>query len=447
MANESYRVCKVLQDSGVGLGTVGFSRGPGLAMIQVLTSCLLARWAPASQAAAGSPFVRRSWARWWRSIPPDVLTSGNSPSADALRAGAQKAMERHKTSDGGGPGTFAITLLLSLVGLSVPQGAQAQATIDICDRTPQVEAEILRAVVRNDFVSNTELDCSNVTPAELAEIRVLALNDDDDDGSPIALKDGDFDDLTGLEWLDLGHSVSSLPSGVFSDLTSLEELSLDYNNSRSASPWAMFAWLVQIDIYSLSSASTWAMFAWLVQTDTYSFEFGQHLGYSPLVGSDKHLLFEFGKHLGYVRLVGSDRHLLFEFGQHLGYIPLVGSDRHLLFEFGQHLGYVRLVGSDRHLLFEFGQHLGYVRLVGSDRHLLFEFGKHLGYVRLVGSDRHLLFEFGQHLGYVRLVGSDTYSLSLASTWDMFCLVGSDTYSLSLASTWAMFDWLVQTFTL
>ncbi len=50
-------------------------------------------------------------------------------------------------------------LFLSLVGLSSPQDAQAQATINICDRTPQMETAILKRLIK------TEADCGRVTPA------------------------------------------------------------------------------------------------------------------------------------------------------------------------------------------------------------------------------------------------------------------------------------------
>ena len=122
-------------------------------------------------------------------------------------------------------------LFLSLVGLSSPQNAQAQTTINICNRTPQIEAEILKAL------SKTEADCGSLTPAELAGIRTLTVADDQ---SLAALKAGDFDHLTSLEDLDLGgNSLSSLPPGVFDKLTSLEDLDLG-GNSLSSLPMGIF---------------------------------------------------------------------------------------------------------------------------------------------------------------------------------------------------------------
>ena len=114
--------------------------------------------------------------------------------------------------------TLGVILFLSLAGLSSPQRAQAQTTINICDRTPQIEAKIL------SMLGKTEADCGSVTAAELAGIRTLAVRNS---RSLTALKDGDFDNLTSLERLDLyGNSLSSLPAGVFDNLTSLERLDL-----------------------------------------------------------------------------------------------------------------------------------------------------------------------------------------------------------------------------
>ena len=134
----------------------------------------------------------------------------------------RKADGRQAIPVGVGIKTLGVVLFLSLAGLSSPQRAQAQTTINICDRTPQIEAKILKAL------SKTEADCGSVTPAELAGIRTLTV---EEDKSLTALQAGDFDDLTSLKVLDLGgNSLSSLPAGVFDKLTRLERLDLYYNN-------------------------------------------------------------------------------------------------------------------------------------------------------------------------------------------------------------------------
>ena len=106
-----------------------------------------------------------------------------------------------------------------------PQRAEAQTTISICNRTPQIEAKILEAL------SKTEADCGSVTATELAGITILEVRGDK---SLTALKAGDFDNLTGLTKLGLfNNNLSSLPVGVFDSLTSLKQLSLPDNNLSS----------------------------------------------------------------------------------------------------------------------------------------------------------------------------------------------------------------------
>ena len=121
--------------------------------------------------------------------------------------------------------TLGVILFLSLAGLSSPQRAQAQTTISICDRTPQIEAKIL------SMLGKTEADCGSVTAAELAGISWLRVYWH---SSLTTLKTGDFDGLTSLRELQLhSNRLSSLPAGIFDDLTSLEKLSLAGNNLSS----------------------------------------------------------------------------------------------------------------------------------------------------------------------------------------------------------------------
>ncbi len=99
--------------------------------------------------------------------------------------------------------------------------AQAQTTINICDRTPQVKAEILT------MSSKTETDCDSTLPEYLARIASINLRN----RSLIALKAGDFDNLTSLTELRLhNNSLSSLRTVVFNNLTSLERLHLQHNS-------------------------------------------------------------------------------------------------------------------------------------------------------------------------------------------------------------------------
>ena len=137
-----------------------------------------------------------------------------------------KAHGRQTIPVGVGIKTLGVVLFLSLAGLSSPQRAQAQTTINICDRTPQVETKILMRL------GKTSADCGSVTAAELAGIRWLHVVYSY--GSLTTLKTGDFDGLTGLRELRLnGNSLSSLPAGIFDDLTSLENLEVAGNRLSS----------------------------------------------------------------------------------------------------------------------------------------------------------------------------------------------------------------------
>ncbi len=65
--------------------------------------------------------------------------------------------------------------------------AQAQTTINICDRTPQIKAKIL------SILSKTEADCGSIRPEDLAKIALIRINENQ---SLTALKASDFDGLT-----------------------------------------------------------------------------------------------------------------------------------------------------------------------------------------------------------------------------------------------------------
>ncbi len=123
-----------------------------------------------------------------------------------------KAHGRQTIPVGVGITTLGVVLFLSLVGLSSPQRAQAQTTINICDRTPQIEAIILRAL------GKTEADCGSVTAAELAGISFLSNGSINTYASAFtSLKAGDFDNLTGLTGLQLySQRLSSLPAQAHS---------------------------------------------------------------------------------------------------------------------------------------------------------------------------------------------------------------------------------------
>ena len=152
-----------------------------------------------------------------------------------------KAHGRQIIPVGAGITTLGVVLFLSLVGLSSPQRAQAQTTINICDRTPQVKTKILMRL------GKTSADCGSITAAELAGIRTLSVRN----SGITALKDGDFDGLTGLGTLNLyENNLRSLPSGVFDKLTKLEWLNLDENDLGSL-PSGLFDKLTSLEFLNL----------------------------------------------------------------------------------------------------------------------------------------------------------------------------------------------------
>ena len=92
----------------------------------------------------------------------------------------------------------------------VPATAQTD-TVDICDRTPQVEAAILAAI-------NPTPACGAVLEADLAAIHTLNL----ESAGITSLASADFTGLSALEQLWLGgNALTTLPEGVFDSLSAL----------------------------------------------------------------------------------------------------------------------------------------------------------------------------------------------------------------------------------
>ena len=109
-------------------------------------------------------------------------------------------------------------LALAAIAL-LPQGANAQATVNICNRTQQVEDAILAKVAA--------ANCASVPVSQLAGMSgVLSISY----ASISTLQSGDFDNLTSLTWLSLGgNQLATLPDGIFDSLTSLTLLGLSGN--------------------------------------------------------------------------------------------------------------------------------------------------------------------------------------------------------------------------
>ena len=124
------------------------------------------------------------------------------------------------------------------ITLNVPEDTEVSLTVfvSVCDRTPQVRDAIVAAVPN---VS----DCANVTAVDLATIMRLDIRSQ----NITALKEGDFNGLTVLEYLYLDdNELSSLLSGIFDDLTVLKYLSLG-NNALSSLPEGIFDELIKLE--------------------------------------------------------------------------------------------------------------------------------------------------------------------------------------------------------
>ena len=125
-----------------------------------------------------------------------------------------------------------------LLAASLPLAAQ---TIDICDRTPEVEAKILAAL------ELTADDCAAVPADRMAAIARLSISR----GSIAALRAGDFDNLTALEELNLwGHPLTTLPPSIFDNLTALKSLRL-LENQLATLPAGIFDNLTALESLNL----------------------------------------------------------------------------------------------------------------------------------------------------------------------------------------------------
>ncbi len=118
--------------------------------------------------------------------------------------------------------TLIATLAFTFVYPSTEQNVAAQTTVDICDRTDQIEEAILRNI-------QPRPDCGEVTAAQLAAITTIDVSGDQDGtGSVVtSLKSGDLSGLTGLKSFAAANSrIGSIPSGFFSENSGLTTIDL-----------------------------------------------------------------------------------------------------------------------------------------------------------------------------------------------------------------------------
>ena len=130
--------------------------------------------------------------------------------------------------------------LLVLLATAVSPVQALQSDSLVCNRTQQVQDEIVIAVRGED---EDVSDCNDITDEHLAGIGVLSLS-----GSSIkTLQEDDFAGLTALRSLYLNNNgLTELPMGVFAGLTALEDLYLEHN-SLTELPLGVFAGLTALD--------------------------------------------------------------------------------------------------------------------------------------------------------------------------------------------------------
>ena len=149
---------------------------------------------------------------------------------------------------------------------SVPATAQTN-TVNICDRTPQVEAAILAAISDPPPACEAvpEADLAGITTLDLTSTGITSLASGDFTGlsalrtlwlfenALTTLPDGVFDSLSALERLNLRfNALTTLPDGVFDSLSALEWLSLD-DNAFTTLPDGVFDSLAALERLSLQS--------------------------------------------------------------------------------------------------------------------------------------------------------------------------------------------------
>ncbi len=198
-------------------------------------------------------------------------------------------------------GTAAITVVAGDLSAVVQASVNSSSTDGVCGRTPQVRDALMAATNRED--------CAQVSAGLLARLRRLDVSGPHEDttsasapdcaeamagefergGAPtscesrpsgpggtgtvfmdmagadgederiISLKDGDFEGLRGLVFLDLSHNfLRGLPDSVFADVANLDTLNLEENLLASL-PEGVFAALTGLEYLDLSGNALTAL--------------------------------------------------------------------------------------------------------------------------------------------------------------------------------------------
>ena len=139
--------------------------------------------------------------------------------------------------------TLTVGAFLVLLGVLAAVPVQAQTPPGICDRTQQVQDEILHRTGVSD--------CADVTTAHLTAVTELTL----ESVGLTSLRADDFADLSELKELRLtgNNLLFALPSGVFSGLAKLETLDLYNNQFYRGLPAGVFSGLAKLETLNLGA--------------------------------------------------------------------------------------------------------------------------------------------------------------------------------------------------
>ncbi len=198
-------------------------------------------------------------------------------------------------------GTAAITVVSGELRAVVQASVSDSSTDGVCGRTPQVRDALMAATNREDCaqvsagllarlrrldVSGPHEDASSASvtdcamgeeyersressacpsrpgpsgPGETGMAFMGMAGADGEDERIISLRDGDFEGLSGLVFLDLSHNfLRGLPDSVFADVASLDTLNLEENLLASL-PEGVFAALTGLDYLDLSGNALTAL--------------------------------------------------------------------------------------------------------------------------------------------------------------------------------------------
>lgn len=223
---------------------------------------------------------------------PFTWTSGDASIISVDQDGVATAVAR---------GAAAITVVAGDLSAVVQASVNSSSTDGVCGRTPQVRDALMAVTNRSD--------CSQVSTGPLARLRRLDLSGphedttstsdadcaesigdeferagatgacasgpsgpggtgmvfmdmagaDGEDERIISLKNGDFEGLSGLQFLDLSHNfLRGLPDSVFADVASLDTLNLE-ENLLAALPEGVLAALTGLEYLDLSDNALTAL--------------------------------------------------------------------------------------------------------------------------------------------------------------------------------------------